>query len=82
MITVHGRFVEIEPHTRLVYTWNWDGAFEGTPETQITVEFHPVGDGTELILRQEELGLPVCTRHLGGWLAACDRLDKFMTAAG
>src|SRR4249919_18532 len=31
-VTVHGRFIEIEPPVKLVYTWKWDGVFPEMPE--------------------------------------------------
>ena len=76
LVTVQGRFLEIERASRLVYTWRWDGVFPDMPETIVTVEFHAVAGGTELALRQEVLEIPMCTRLLSGWITACDRLDE------
>ena len=75
-VTVEGRFLEIDHGRKLVYTWRWDGAFPNMPETKVTVDFREIADGTELALRQEALAIPLCTTHLAGWLAACDRLHK------
>ena len=75
LVTVHGRFLEIQPPGRLVYTWRWDGLFSDMPETIVTVEFRAAAGGTELALRQGVLELPMCGRHLTGWLAACGRLE-------
>ena len=77
-ITVHGHFLEIEPAGRLVYTWRWDGAFPDMPETIVTVDFRAVTGGTEIALRQEVLELPMCSRQLSGWLAACGRMAEVM----
>jgi uncharacterized protein YndB with AHSA1/START domain len=76
VLTVHGRFLEIRPPEKLVYTWRWDGAFPDMPETRVTVEFCAVDGGTELALRQEPVNLRVCAQHLSGWLAACDRIAR------
>jgi len=76
LVTVNGRFLEIEPARRLVYTWRWDGVFPDMPETIVTVEFRAVTGGTELALRQGVLELPMCGRHLSGWLAAFGRLAE------
>jgi len=54
--------------------------FPDMPETIVTVEFRAVTNGTELTLRQELLELPMCTRHLSGWLAACGRLAAVVEA--
>lgn len=80
LVTVHGSFLEIEPARRLVYTWRWDGVFPDMPETIVTVEFRAVTDGTEITLLQEVLELPMCTRQLSGWLAACGRLAEVVEA--
>jgi uncharacterized protein YndB with AHSA1/START domain len=76
MVTVRGRFLEIQPSRGLVYTWRWDGVFPDMPETIVTVEFRAVTGGTELALRQGVLELPVCGRHLSGWLVAYGRLAE------
>jgi uncharacterized protein YndB with AHSA1/START domain len=78
LITVHGRFLEVEPARKLVYTWRWDGVFPDMPETVVSVDFRAVDGGTELALRQELLELPMCGRHLSGWLVACGRLAEVM----
>jgi uncharacterized protein YndB with AHSA1/START domain len=75
-VAVEGRFLEIEHGRKLVYTWRWDGAFPNMPETKVTVNFREISDGTEVSLRQEPLAIPLCTTHLAGWLAACDRLAR------
>jgi uncharacterized protein YndB with AHSA1/START domain len=77
-LSVYGRFLEIQVGKRLVYTWNWEGAFATMPETQVAVEFRALIDGTELTLWQEELPLPLCTRHLSGWLAAFNRISAVL----
>ena len=76
LVTVEGRFLEIHPVHKLVYTWRWDGAFPDLPETRITVEFLPAPGGTDLMLRQEALPLPVCVRHVTGWLDAFARIER------
>ena len=48
---VGGVYREVEPNSRLVYTWAW----ESTPEREslVTVEFRPSGEGTELLLTHQ-----------------------------
>jgi uncharacterized protein YndB with AHSA1/START domain len=75
-VTVEGRFLEIQPVQKLVYTWRWDGAFPDLPETRVTVEFRPVRGGTDLTLQQESLPMPVCVRHATGWLDAFARIER------
>ena len=75
-VSVHGRFIEVVPGVRLVYTWRWEGILPDIPETQVTVEFRDIDGETELVLIQEDLPLPLCTLHLGGWLEAIDRMER------
>ena len=48
------------------------------PETIVTIEFRAMTGGTEIMLRQEVLEIPMCTRQLSGWLAACGRLTALV----
>jgi uncharacterized protein YndB with AHSA1/START domain len=76
VITVRGQFLEVEPAGRLIYTWQWEGAFLGMPETQVTIDFRAVAGGTEIALRQEPIDLRVCGQHLSGWLDAFHRIAE------
>jgi uncharacterized protein YndB with AHSA1/START domain len=81
-IAVRGRFLEIAPPLRLVFTWRWEGAFANSPETTIVLELREIAGMTELVLRHEgfaENGIR--QQHWSGWLAACDRLDDLLTAS-
>lgn len=80
--TVRGRFVELEPHRRIVYTWGWEQA-DWLPDgmrilpgsTTVEVTLVPDGDGTLLRLRHS--GLPTaaaCQFHTWGWNLTLDRL--------
>lgn len=69
--TALGRFVEVTPHSRVVFTWGWaDGLFDVPPEsTTVEVTLTPEGAGTRLRLRHH--GLPnqpaVADSHGLGW---------------
>jgi uncharacterized protein YndB with AHSA1/START domain len=74
--SVCGHFLEVSPPERLKYTWRWEGAFERTADTLVTVEFVRSGGGTELTLRHEKFdGAEIRQQHWIGWIAACNRLD-------
>ncbi len=69
---VAGRFVEITPPSRLVYTWGWESG--GVPgiapgSSQVDITFEPDGAGTRL--RLVHTGLPpdadVVSSHGDGW---------------
>jgi uncharacterized protein YndB with AHSA1/START domain len=71
-----GRFVEIDPPKRLVFTWGWEGGALPVPPGSSTVEItlEPDGDGTLLRLVHSVLPEPACTPHEAGWGHYLDRL--------
>lgn len=75
---VHGVVREFEPPSRLVLSWIWEqGEMEGL-ETTLTIEFRPVGAGTELHLTHD--GFPTAEprdHHIKGWRECLDGLDEF-----
>ena len=79
VVSIQGRFLEVERPERLVYTWRWHGAFEGMPETRVTVDFRPVGGGTDVVVVHENFpDVPLWQRHRSGWIAACDRMERIL----
>jgi uncharacterized protein YndB with AHSA1/START domain len=79
LVSIEGRFLEVKPPQKLVYTWRWLGALEQMPETRVTVEFLPVDQGTEVILTHGNFpDVPAWQQHRGGWIAACDRMEKIL----
>ncbi|MEI7924615.1 MAG: SRPBCC family protein [Chloroflexota bacterium] len=76
-----GRFVEVVPHSRIVFTWGWDPPIYPIPEGSTTVEItlQPEDGGTILHLRHT--GLPnvpeVAQSHGDGWQHYLDRLAMF-----
>lgn len=69
----HGRFIEIDPPKRLVFTWS--SAFTGHRESVVTVDFTPAGeDATEIRLVQSALPARADDSHRGGWQTMIDRL--------
>jgi uncharacterized protein YndB with AHSA1/START domain len=76
-VRVCGRFLEVSPPNRLAYTWRWEGAFAGMPETRVTVTLTQIASGTELTLRHEHFtDAGIRQQHRSGWIAACERLDR------
>lgn len=76
----HGRYLEIVPPERLVFTFAWENR-EGKPEhpMQVTVEFRELGEKTRLVFRKAQL--PDDTElklQTGGWEQA---LDKYVAYA-
>jgi uncharacterized protein YndB with AHSA1/START domain len=78
-----GRFVAVEPHRRIVFTWGWEG--DGSPvppgSSQVEVTLEPDGaGGTLLTLVHRGLPLPAVDTHLDGWNHYLERLT--IRAAG
>jgi uncharacterized protein YndB with AHSA1/START domain len=70
-----GEFLEIDPPSRLVYTFGWDEPTPDDRETVVTLSLTDLGDATEISLSQglfateERLSL-----HRNGWLESFEKL--------
>jgi uncharacterized protein YndB with AHSA1/START domain len=74
--TVAGRFVELVPDRRIVFTYGWDRADVDIPPASTTVEIdlRPRDGGTELRLIHKGLLGPMADAHSGGWANYLGRL--------
>ena len=75
--TLTGEFREIDPPTRLTYTFRWDPPDADDQETVVTVSLRDLGDSTALTIEQS----PFATQerralHQQGWTESLDRLDQ------
>jgi uncharacterized protein YndB with AHSA1/START domain len=74
-----GEFLEVDPPTRLAYTFRWEEPAPDDRETVVTLSLAAAGGTAELSLRQgvfateERLAL-----HLDGWTDSLDRLGKLL----
>jgi uncharacterized protein YndB with AHSA1/START domain len=61
--------VVVEPPTRLVFTWGWEGADEMPPgSTTVEVRLTPDGDATIVRLTHRDLPTPEQVEsHAAGW---------------
>jgi len=80
---VSGQYVEVEPPTRLVYTWGYEPndalakGQRGMPPGSSTVEMVLVPDGDATIVRIRHSGLPTddaCQFHGLGWETVLEQL--------
>jgi uncharacterized protein YndB with AHSA1/START domain len=72
-----GRFVEVIPNERLVFTWGWEGdAPPVTPgSTTVVIELEPDALGTLLRLTHSNLDPPpAAEHHRQGWERYLERL--------
>jgi uncharacterized protein YndB with AHSA1/START domain len=69
-----GRYTEIEPPTRLAFTWTWD---DDPRETLIEIEFVEAGGATTVRFTHRDLrDLESVESHEGGWNNAFDNLER------
>ncbi len=76
-----GVYQEITPPTRVVLTWKWTEAPEGTEldgfESLVTFEMRADGDGTLLTLTHDRLRDQASAESHGeGWTEAVDKLER------
>ena len=72
-----GTYREIAPPRRLVFTWRSSATYD--QETLVTIELHPKGNETELVLTHERLPDTVAAgRHEGGWQDAVRKLAAYL----
>ena len=67
--TARGEFVEIEPPSRIVFTWGWEAEGHPIPPGTSTVEVTLVPDGDGTVVRLVHTGLPesAVAKHAEGW---------------
>jgi uncharacterized protein YndB with AHSA1/START domain len=67
--TVVGRFVEVVPHRRLVFTYGWEDGRMGVPPESTTVEIELTEESGATTLRLVHHGLPPAAvdDHERGW---------------
>jgi uncharacterized protein YndB with AHSA1/START domain len=77
--TVSGRYVEVEPARRIVFTYGWERADVGIPPGSTTVEIDLISqpDGTTLLkLVHRGLEDGAADAHHGGWAHYLGRLRR------
>lgn len=72
--TIAGCLIEFTPPTKLVYTMP---ANEFSPEMIVSVSFTETADGTEVTLKQSEIGAELKDIVAAGWTASFARLAAF-----
>ena len=72
-----GRYTRIEPNKLIAFTFKWENV--DSPETEITVEFVPDGDGTLVTFRQAPFRSEESRRsHREGWSECLARLGEHL----
>jgi uncharacterized protein YndB with AHSA1/START domain len=75
-----GEFREIEPDTRLAYSFRWDPPDPDDRETVVVLSFRAVGDSTRLTVEQGSFATEERRAlHDRGWSESLDRLEDLIT---
>jgi uncharacterized protein YndB with AHSA1/START domain len=75
-----GRYVEITPPIRLVFTWQWDTPELGAAAQLVEVSFTENPDSTTtVVLINRGLTESEKQSHLEGWQASFDNLDRALS---
>ena len=81
--SVVGRFVELVPHRRVVFTYGWEDGRLGVPPESTTVEIDLVEQGGATTVHVVHLGLPpeAVQEHEQGWAYFLGILRDTLSAA-
>ena len=71
-----GKYVEVVPNRRVVFTWGWEGNEEVPPgSSRVEIDLVPEGGGTRLRLVHRGLPAEGIASHTEGWDYFLPRLD-------
>ena len=74
-----GEFREIEPSSRLVYTFNWEPPDPEDRETVVTITLRDLGESTEVLLQQGTFATEArLALHEDGWTDTLARLEELI----
>jgi uncharacterized protein YndB with AHSA1/START domain len=72
-----GEYIEVDPPTRLVFTFGWDRALVQVTDSLVTVEFADRGDQTEVVITHERLrNRRLRALHGSGWRTCLANLGR------
>jgi uncharacterized protein YndB with AHSA1/START domain len=78
--TARGQFVELHPHTRVVFTWGWVDNPRVPPGSSIvTIDLEKGERGTLVRLEHRDLPDPAVPPHTEGWIYYLGRLATAAT---
>jgi uncharacterized protein YndB with AHSA1/START domain len=76
---LHGEFYEVDPPSRLAYTFVWDPPDPDDRETLVTLDLEDPGQKTDVSLTQGEFAtLARLELHQGGWTESFEKLTELL----
>ncbi len=74
-----GQFRELDPPTRLAYTFVWEDPDPDDVETVVELSFRDLGEATEVALTQGPFKTEARRAlHRGGWTDSLDKLEHLL----
>jgi uncharacterized protein YndB with AHSA1/START domain len=74
---VSGQYCKVDSPRTLSFTWAHQPHVAATRETQVTLEFQPKDNGTNLVLTHERFrSEPDRNSHAQGWQGCLNRLSR------
>jgi uncharacterized protein YndB with AHSA1/START domain len=74
-----GEFLEIQPPSRLAYTFRWEEPDPDDRTTTVTLSLRDLGDATEVSLTQGDFATDARLElHRNGWSDSFDKLARFV----
>ena len=71
-----GKYVEVVPNRRVVFTWGWEGNEQIPPgKSTVEIDLSPEGNGTRLRLVHSGLPAEAIVKHAEGWDYFLPRLE-------
>lgn len=80
-LVIRGKYLEVVPTEKLVYTWKWQVADEALHDSEykLTVQFLPAQRGSRIQISQEDnTSSEAIKPHQHGWDEALDHLSEFL----
>ncbi|MGH2963110.1 MAG: SRPBCC family protein [Pseudonocardiaceae bacterium] len=75
-----GEFREVDPHTRLAYTFVWEDPDPDDVETLVELSFRDLGESTEVVFAQGPFKTEARRDlHRDGWTDGFDKLEQFIS---
>jgi serine/threonine protein kinase len=74
---VSGQYCRVEPPNLVSFTWAWESHDLDSPMTQVTLEFRPDGEQTDVTLTHERFrDEKIRNHHQEGWTGCLSRLER------
>lgn len=75
-----GEFREVDPPTRLAYTFRWEEPDPDDVETLVDLSFRDLGESTEVVFTQGPFKTEArLALHRNGWTDGFDKLDEVLS---